>query len=171
MVAPKRLPSPHAAMTLSPRWATLITRSSKPAATRRSICQEINGLPLTPSSGFGIASDSGRMRSPRPAARIIAFTAGGFRSEGVADARLPLLQLVEQLKERTEGAVAVAAGAQIGHHAGHVIQIGALAIAICEPREDAEDLELALHAHPFEIAPEVAKVGGNGQTRVARAFP
>src|SRR5699024_9264766 len=44
-----------------------------PAATNRSICQTIRGLPATFSKGLGCVSVRGRMRSPRPAARIIAF--------------------------------------------------------------------------------------------------
>ena len=43
-----------------------------PARASASICQTMSGLPPTSSSGFGVASDSGRIRSPRPAARIIA---------------------------------------------------------------------------------------------------
>ena len=59
-------------MIRSARYETLMTISSKPAATIRSICQTISGLPPTDSSGFGQVSVSGRIRSPRPAARIIA---------------------------------------------------------------------------------------------------
>ena len=44
-----------------------------PAATSRSSCHPISGLPPASSRGFGIVSDSGRILSPRPAARIIAF--------------------------------------------------------------------------------------------------
>ncbi len=50
-----------------------MTISRKPAAARRSRCQTISGLPPATSSGLGVWSVSGRMRSPRPAARIIAF--------------------------------------------------------------------------------------------------
>jgi len=45
-------------MIISPRCATLTTSSLKPAATRRSICQTISGLPPTSSKGFGVASDA-----------------------------------------------------------------------------------------------------------------
>ena len=35
--------------------------SVKPARASASICQTMSGLPPTSSSGFGVASDSGRM--------------------------------------------------------------------------------------------------------------
>src|SRR5450759_2174470 len=50
-----------------------MTISRIPARTRFSMCQAINGLPPTSNSGLGVRSVSGRMRSPRPAAKSIAI--------------------------------------------------------------------------------------------------
>ena len=50
----------------------LITSSRMPAAASFSIWCWMRGLPPTHSSGLGQASVRGRMRSPRPAARIMA---------------------------------------------------------------------------------------------------
>src|SRR5688572_12491728 len=58
----------------SPRCDTLMTASRNPAAASRSRCQPMSGLPPASTSAFGIVSVSGRSRSPRPAARSIAFT-------------------------------------------------------------------------------------------------
>jgi hypothetical protein len=49
-----------------------MTMSVQPARASASICQTMSALPPASSSGFGVASVSGRIRSPRPAARIIA---------------------------------------------------------------------------------------------------
>src|SRR5512146_1229206 len=149
---PNAEPSPRRSTIISARCATFTIRSVKPAATRRSICQTMSGLPPTSSSGLGTLSESGRIRSPRPAARIIAFMPSP--SERVASNRAPVLEDVEELQERRELAVARARRAKIAHHARHVGEIGALAVAVPEPREDAQHLDLPLHAHPFEIAPE-----------------
>src|SRR5450432_4424388 len=174
------------------RCATLITMRSNPAATRRSICQTISALPPTSSSGLGRVSESGRMRSPRPAARIIAALmdspeaalcaaspSGGERlgaarrrsSEGVADRRATAFEFVEQLEHRTEPVVARAGTAQIRHYARHFLQVRGLAVAMPQSREDTEHLQLALHAHPFEVAPERAEVGIDRHTGGARTFP
>jgi hypothetical protein len=66
-------PSPRQSSICWPRWAWLMTSSVKPAALRRSICQTMRGLPPATSRGLGVWSVRGRMRSPRPAARIMAF--------------------------------------------------------------------------------------------------
>ena len=97
------------------------------------------GLPPAISNGFGVWSVSGRMRSPRPAARIITFIAGGA-SEGVADLRVLVLEFVEQQEQRLEVDVARGGAAQMSHHARHVGQVAALAVAMAEPGEDAEHL-------------------------------
>jgi hypothetical protein len=47
--------------------------TAKPARASRSICHSISALPPTFSSGFGQVSVRGRIRSPRPAAKIIAL--------------------------------------------------------------------------------------------------
>src|SRR5580704_9785597 len=49
-----------------------MTMRPMPARTKRCTCRSIKGCPCTRSSGFGVESVNGRMRSPRPAAMIIA---------------------------------------------------------------------------------------------------
>ena len=66
-------PLPSAASIFAPSQAWLITISVKPAALRRRRCQPISGSPPAWSRGLGQVSVSGRMRSPRPAANIMAF--------------------------------------------------------------------------------------------------
>src|SRR5450631_2064494 len=140
---------------MSLRWATLITICANPVATRRSICHTTSGLPPTFRSGFGVASVNGRMRSPRPAARIIAIMG---RSEAVSDGGLSSLEQVEQAQQGLQLVVARARAAQVSHHPRHFLEVRVLAVAMIEPRENPEHLDLTLHAHPFEIAPERAEV-------------
>src|SRR5215470_4516543 len=157
----------------SAQCATLITISVQPAATRRSSCHAMSVLPPASSSGFGVASDSGRMRSPRPAARIIAFMAEERlgSSERVPHDRLPLLELVEEPRESEEFAITRAGTAEITHDPGHVLQVSILAVAVPQPREDSEHLELALHAHPLELTPERREIGGDRQAGITRVLP
>jgi hypothetical protein len=49
--------------------------------------------------------------------------------------------------------------AQIVHDQRHVLQITGLAVAMAQAGEDAEHLDVALHAHPFEITVELAEIG------------
>src|SRR5690349_22285752 len=162
MRTPCALPSPSAATRRSAPCETLIAMSRKPARASASTCHTISALPPASSSGFGVTSDSGRMRSPRPAARIIA-RAVAPDSGGACDIGQRLVERVEQRRERVELAIARARTAQVAHHQRHVVDVGRLAVAMLEPREDAEDLELPLYAHPLEIAPERREVGGDRQ--------
>jgi len=73
MRTPKRAPSPSAGGNCSSSHAVLITTSRTPAAASARRCHSINGRPRTASNGLGVWSVSGRMRTPRPAARISAF--------------------------------------------------------------------------------------------------
>src|SRR5690606_41081224 len=102
--------------------------------------------PPTWSSGLGTESVSGRMRSPRPAARIIAR---GAVSEGVAVTGLLPLDPVDQAREAGERVVAGQRPSQVAQHARHVVEVAVLAVTMRQPREDAQHLELALDAHPF----------------------
>src|SRR3569832_301992 len=74
MRTPYRAPSPKLASICSPRWPVFTTTSFRPARASRSKRCSMSVVPPTRSKGFGVTSVSGRMRSPRPAARIIAFT-------------------------------------------------------------------------------------------------
>ena len=73
-------------------------------AASRSICHTISGLPPTSSSGLGHVSVNGRMRSPRPAAKIIAFLreCHAARLERVADFVGAAFEIIEQARERTQ---------------------------------------------------------------------
>src|SRR5579864_5190220 len=94
----------------------------KPACASRSICHTISALPPASRRGFGRESVSGRIRSPRPAAKIIAFVrevACVFigvlaRSEGVTDVGSAAFELVEQLRERRKRPVTFRDLARIG---------------------------------------------------------
>src|SRR5690554_1689130 len=162
MSTPRAEPSPSAASMRAPRWAWLMTIPLRPAARRRSICHTIRGLPPASSSGLGQVSVSGRMRSPRPAARIIARVTGDAPSERVADGDTLGLEPVEQPQQRLEVAVARADAAQVAAHDRDVVQVAGLAVTVREPREDAHDLQVALHAHPLVVALEVREVGAHG---------
>src|SRR3954470_10292219 len=132
----------------------------------------MTGLPRTSSSGLGVVSVSGRMRSPRPAARTIAFTsAPPPASERVPGLALLAREVGEQAGERSELGVALAGPAQVTHDERLVLQVGLLAVAVEKPGEDADDLELALRSHPFEIAVEGGEVARHRQARPARGFP
>jgi len=80
-----------------------MTKSVMPARTKFSICHTMSGLPPTVSKGLGVESVSGRMRSPRPAARIMAFI-----SESVARLLLAAMQLIQQLQQGPQRAIAIA---------------------------------------------------------------
>src|SRR5690606_31916293 len=126
MRAPKRAPSPRWSSIMAPRCEGLITISPMPARTRFWMCQTIRGLPRTGSKGLGQASVNGRMGSPRPAAKMMAFMA----SESVADLRRVLFQAVEQPRQGRQFAVAGAGLAGVLQHQRHVLQIGVLAVAV-----------------------------------------
>ena len=56
-----------------------MTTSRTPKSRSAARWYSISRWPPTSSSGFGSRSVSGRMRSPRPAARIMAFNANDLR--------------------------------------------------------------------------------------------
>src|SRR5882672_432239 len=152
-----------------PRCAWLITMSLTPARESASSSQTIRDFPRTSRRHLGTRSESGRMRSPRPAARIIAFMAQA--SESVADALLRRIELVEQARERSQAAVALAGAPQVAHHAGLILQVAVLAVPERKAREDAQHLQLPLDSHPFEIAVEIGELPGDGKARTPRLFP
>src|SRR5450830_515706 len=129
-----------------------MTISVMPALTRLRMCQTISGRPRTFSSGLGVVSVSGRMRSPRPAANIIAFMRPA--SEGVADLRLAVFQQVQQLDQRTQVLVAAGRLAHVVHHGRQVVQVLRLAVAVVEAAEQAENLQVALQADVLEVLVE-----------------
>src|SRR5258706_527007 len=108
-----------------------------------------------PSSGNAVAMPPA---TSSPAARIIAFMGAPADSERVPDDRPALLERVEEAEQRRQIAIASAGSAQITHHPRHLLEVAVLAVAMEEPRKNAEHLELSLHAHPFEVAPEIGEV-------------
>jgi hypothetical protein len=158
-------------MICSARCATLTTMRRKPARASASICHARRGFPPATRSGFGVASESGRIRSPRPAARIIAPISGLRGIRAPQPAGRAVLELVDQRSERTERRVSAASAAEVRHHPRHVVEISGFPVAMVEAREDAEHLELPLYAHPFEIAPELGEIAAHRQAALARALP
>src|SRR3569623_1517271 len=80
MRTPWRSPPPSAASSCAPRWPVLTTTSRKPARANARRCCSIKVRSPTLSRGLGVVSVRGRMRSPRPAASIMAFIAATRRS-------------------------------------------------------------------------------------------
>src|SRR3990167_4876636 len=112
-----------------------------------------SGLPPACSSGLGVRSVSGRIRSPFPAAKIsarIASTPSRRWQGNVAAAQRSL----DQGDQRRGFRIAVADLARVRPDQGQVLEIAGLAIAIPEPAEDAEHFDVALQAHQIEAAAE-----------------
>src|SRR5687768_1009041 len=140
-----------------------MTISRNPARARFCMWYSISDLPPTRNKGLGKVSVSGRMRSPRPAARIMAANPVSTFSESVANfqVRLVDLPLVQQCEQGIELAVAFARLAQVIRHQRYVIKITALAIAIIQTRKYSQDLEVALYPHPLEIPVKIRKACRN----------
>src|SRR5688572_23904377 len=79
--------------------------------------------------------------------------------------------MVEELGERSEIRVARRGVTHVAHESRGVREVPALAVAVVQPREDTEDLEVALHAHPLHIAPEGGEVRWNRQPGLACLLP
>src|SRR5574338_625406 len=146
--APYAPPSPSADSMRRPRCETLTTISLNPPRTSRSSNHTINGFPATGMRGLGMRSVSGRMRSRRPA-----------------------LDAIEQRVQRQKLRIALTYRARVAQKARGVLEISRLAVAIANPREDAQYLEMALQSHPFEVAVKVSEVASDRQTRAARLLP
>jgi hypothetical protein len=114
---------------------------------------------------------SGRIRSPRPAARIIAPISRRAAIRALRPDRRTIRELVDKRGERRELVVPCAGRAKVSHHAWHIVEVAGLAVAVIQARENAEHLQLALHAHPFEIPPECGEIGAHRQAALARALP
>src|SRR5690349_18296200 len=170
MRTPYRDPSPNPCSTRSARWETFTTRSVNPERARRSIRCAIRGRPAAVISGFGTRSVSGRMRSPRPAASIIAFTLVAARSSA-CDGRLTLVEVIENTQQRRKLRVTRGDGARIGDETGGILEIATLAVAVVDAREDAENLQVSLQAHPLEIMIEAAEIRVDRQAAALGFFP
>src|SRR6266850_353693 len=130
-----------------------------PERASASINRTTRGLPRTSRSTLGIASVRGLMRSPRPAARIMAFI--WSKSEGVADALFLRLELLQQAPERAKLAIPTARAPQVAHHERLVFQIAVLAVPKGKTREYSQHLELPLDPHPLEIPVEIREIAGD----------
>src|SRR5437764_887527 len=79
--------------------------------------------------------------------------------------------LTPELALSTKASVARRDLVRIGEEARQVGAVGGLAVAVLQAREDAEHLQVALQADPFDAAPELAEVGRDRQLRLARRLP
>src|SRR5207245_9433759 len=84
---------------------------------------------------------------------------------------LTVRERVEKAEQRREVAIASAGASKVTHHPRHFLQITVLAVAMEEARKNAEHLELSLHAHPFEVAPELGEVPTYRKPGRARPLP
>src|SRR3954447_7863381 len=149
-----------------------MTISQKPARLRFFRWNSISALPPARSNGLGTASVNGRMRSPRPAARIIALNDSFSESvAGIRVRRLGALPFIKQREQRFQLAVAFASLAQILLHQREVVKICAFAVAVVKAGEYRQNLYMALHAHPFEVAVEVRKILRQRQPELPRLLP
>src|SRR5258706_10365915 len=169
------MPSPNGRRSASAPWNTpprcewFTTTLPKPAAARRSICHSMSGLPPTTRSGLGIWSVRGRSRSPRPAARIIACSMRA--SGGAAHFGMRALELVEKGAQPREIPVARGRLADVADETRRVREVTRLSIPIGQPREDSQHLDVPLHAHPFDVLPEIAEIGAHRQPGRAGPLP
>ncbi len=114
-------------------------------------------------SGFGSVSVSGRSRSPRPAASTMALRACGpvtpvRRLPG--DALVGARQLgsdpaLEKLGEPRKLRIQPAGLAHVVERQRQIAQVARLAVPVPEAREDAEHLDVPLHADEIEPAQEL----------------
>src|SRR5437879_5871514 len=68
-------------------------------------------------------------------------------------------------------AVARDRAAHVADEARRVAEVIRLAVAVVQAREDPEHLEVALHAHPFDVAPEIGEVLAHGKPGAPRLLP
>src|SRR5262249_12672047 len=95
----------------------------------------------------------------------------GSRSEAVADALLRHFEIIEQMRERRELAVALAGAPKVAHHQRLILEVAVLAVPNREPREYSQHFKLALGTHPFEVAVEIGEVRGDRKPRAPRLLP
>src|SRR5882762_1573353 len=122
----------------------------------------MSGFPATGTSGLGIVSVRGRMRSPRPAANTIAFMVRyscgcNLRS----DTRIRVRQLrndtmLQKPRELSELRVPSASVTYVLECQRKVTQVAGLAIPIPQPRKDPEHFDMPLHADEIEPAQKLA---------------
>ena len=80
-------------------------------------------------------------------------------------------QFIQQVEQGPEADIALACSAQIVHNQRQVFQVTVFAVAVIQAREDAQHLEMALHAHPLIVAVETGKIVSYRQPGLARLFP
>src|SRR6478736_51066 len=102
-----------------------MTTSLTPIRASFSRCQTISGLPPAISSGLGVVSVSGRMRSPLPAAKIRACMSGArLREVAAAD------RAFDQRDHRRDVRIPLADVAGVFPHERQVAEVTGLAVAI-----------------------------------------
>src|SRR5262245_11047583 len=134
----------------------------------------MSGLPPTASSGFAVLSVSGRIRSPRPAARIIARRRTLMcRSDGPRGRELlerGLASLIDQLREWAELRIVATDEANISKRARDVVQIAGLPVPMPQTRKNPDRLQMSLHAHEVEPAQELRVARSDGNAGRARSL-
>ena len=80
-------------------------------------------------------------------------------------------QRLEQPRQRPQAVVARGHLVRVGEEARQVLAVLRLAVAVLQAAEDAQHLQVALQAHPFELAPELAEVVGHRQRRPGAPAP
>ena len=80
-------------------------------------------------------------------------------------------QRLEQPRQRPQAVVARRHLVRVGEEARQVLAVLRLAVAVLQAAEDAQHLQVALQAHPLELAPELAEVVGQRQAGLARRLP
>src|SRR5690554_395821 len=173
---PKREPSPRKHSIFSPSQEVLMTISRIPAAASRSTWYWIIGLPPTSSRGLGVVSVRGRKRSPKPAARIIAFiesvsclSPGPVPGLGLDCGQQPIAKpLVELGKFR----VVLRHLQGVTQDEWQVVEIAGLAVPQPQPGEDTQHLDMALQPHQVEPGQQLVVVdnlaGADGRPGAAQ---
>ena len=116
----------------------------------------------TSTSGLGLSLVSGRMRVPRPAAMIIARrSSGGLTLSCALLRRAPCAQstrIVPRLQTAQRRMLEIAV--QIAPDPRQIAKIARLAIALGQPREDADNLGIALRRRSPPFRPGARFVQG-----------
>ena len=81
------------------------------------------------------------------------------------------MPLIQQRKQGIEFAVTFAGLSQITLHQWQVPKVSAFAVAIIQARKYPENLDVALHTHPFEIAIEIGEIMGHRQGELSCLLP
>src|SRR5215213_10265922 len=130
-----------------------------PLSAARSRAWSMSARPPTVTSGFGSASVTGRMRFPSPAARTMAVLIGWrlvwLMGDALRARHEPWQVRLVPGAQAQQGRMVQVAG-EIGLDPRQMDEIGGLAIAFVQSREDADHFGRALRDHDGVGAREVA---------------